>query len=57
MAEQISANDVYQPKLLSYVLSRAYAKDLPSTTNYPQCAAKYFRKFLASLTGQKGDDE
>ena len=53
MPGQINVNDIHQAKLLSYVLSRAHAKGIPRNTNYPQCAAKYFRQFMASLTGQR----
>ena len=52
MAEQISVSDVYQSKILSYVLSRSYAKHIPRATYDHRRAAMYFKRFLIALTGQ-----
>ena len=53
----ISLDDVYQPALLSYVLHRAYAKDIPMEgVDSMQRAMAYFQQFMVTLTGQTEDD-
>lgn len=56
-ATAIGVDDAYQPVLLSYVLHRAYARDLPAAINGPARSALYFQQFIQTLTGQKEDDE
>ena len=53
----IRIDDAYQPVLLSYVLHRAYARDLPAAINGPARSAIYFQQFIQTLTGQKEEDE
>ena len=56
VSDVIGLDDVYQPALLSYVLHRAYAKDLPSEMNSEQRSSAYFQQFVMTLMGQKQDD-
>ena len=56
ISDLIGLDDVYQPALLSYILHRAYAKDLPSEMNSEQRSIAYFQQFMMTLTGQKMDD-
>ena len=57
IGDVIGLDDVYQPPLLSYVLHRAYAKDLPSEMNSEQRSIAYFQQFVMTLMGQKADDQ
>ena len=57
IAAVIGLDDVYQPALLSYVLHRAYAKDLPSEMNSEQRSVAYYQQFVMALMGQKADDQ
>ena len=56
-SDTIGIDDNYQPVLLSYVLHRAYAKDLPAELNAVERSGLYFQQFMMSLTGQKPEDE
>ena len=56
LGDVIGLDDVYQPALLSYILHRAYAKDLPSEMNSEQRSIAYFQQFVMTLMGQKADD-
>ena len=57
LADVIGLDDVYQPALLSYILHRAYAKDIPvEGMNAGQRAAAYFQQFMVTLMGQPQDD-
>ena len=57
LADVIGVDDVYQPALLSYVLHRAYGKQLPLEMAQMATAAslRYFEQFVLTLTGQKGE--
>ena len=57
IGDVIGLDDVYQPALLSYVLHRAYAKDLPSEMDGDQRAVSYYQQFVMTLMGQKMDDK
>ena len=59
MPEQISVNDVYAAEAIVLCsVPCLHVEDTQGATNYPQEAlAKYFRRFMMTLTGQKVDDE
>ena len=57
LSRTIGLDDVYQPVLLSYMLHRAYAKDLPVQLRAADRSAMYFQQFILTLTGQKPEDE